>query len=201
MWSRERPCGSRSATSTPPASPASRSALLICALETGSSYVSGGSGPPRTVSGSPSPACSVKRAPIRASGTVTRRIGRRRSEASPVSVAAKRCPASRPSSSRVVVPELPQSRVAPAGAGGHGPTTDDDARGAERRDLGAELAQHPGAAPRIERGQRAAHVTLSPGQRGEQQRAMGDALVARDADGAAHDHRSSPWRKRCAAAR
>ncbi len=84
---------------------------MIWALETGIAYRSGRSAPPRIVSGRPSPLRSSKRAPISASGVVTRRIGRRRSEASPVSVARKRWPASRPSRSRVVVPELPQSSV------------------------------------------------------------------------------------------
>src|SRR3989449_3170447 len=37
-------------------------------------------------------------------GSVTRRIGRRRSDASPVSRAGNRCPASRPSVRRAVVP-------------------------------------------------------------------------------------------------
>ena len=54
------------------------------------------------------------RAPIRSSGAITRRIGRRLSEASPVSVVANGCAASTPISSRVVVPELPASS-GPAG--------------------------------------------------------------------------------------
>src|SRR5438034_8707347 len=44
------------------------------------------------------------------SGSVTRRIGRRRSDASPVRVAANGWPARMPSMSRAVVPELPQLR-------------------------------------------------------------------------------------------
>ena len=51
----------------------------------------------------------------------------------------------------------------------------------------------------------AGHGTLDPAQLAglspEQQGAVGDALVARHTHGAAHDHRSSPSRKRCAAAR
>ncbi len=52
------------------------------------------------------------RAPIAPSGSATRRIGRGESEASPVRTLAKSWPASRPASSRIVVPELPQSRSA-----------------------------------------------------------------------------------------
>jgi hypothetical protein len=50
---------------------------------------------------------------------VTRRIGRRRSDPSPVKVAEKRRPAMSPSPRRVVVPELPQSNT-PLGRR-HGP--------------------------------------------------------------------------------
>src|SRR6185436_8953319 len=49
-------------------------------------------------------------APICLSGSVTRRIGRLRSEASPVSVAVNLWPPRMPSMSRAVVPELPQLR-------------------------------------------------------------------------------------------
>ncbi len=66
------------------------------------------SGPPRTVIGSRPPSDS-NRAPIRLSGSMTRRIGRRRSESSPVSVDVKGRPARMPASSRAVVPELPAS--------------------------------------------------------------------------------------------
>ena len=48
-------------------------------------------------------------APMRVSGSATRFIGRRRSESSPVSSVQNGWPASTPSSSRTVVPELPQS--------------------------------------------------------------------------------------------
>src|SRR5436309_14812432 len=63
--------------------------------------------PPRIVRGGPSPFSFIS-APICLSGSVTRRIGRRRSDASPVSVASKRWPASTPSMSLAVVPEFPQ---------------------------------------------------------------------------------------------
>ncbi len=54
-------------------------------------------------------------APIARSGSATRAIGRPDSESSPTSVVAKRCPASKPHSNRIVVPELPQS-TGPSGA-------------------------------------------------------------------------------------
>ena len=77
--------------------------------------------PPRTRSGgntSPGRAGSTRPstvAPMRRSGSATRRIGRRVSEASPTSSVSNGRPASRPISSRIVVPELPQSS-APAAA-------------------------------------------------------------------------------------
>ena len=40
---------------------------------------------------------------------MTRRIGRRDSDASPISVVVNGCPASTPASRRIVVPELPAS--------------------------------------------------------------------------------------------
>ena len=56
-------------------------------------------------------ACSWKIAPISWSGSVTRRMGRLRSEASPVSTAPTPAPARMPKSKRAVVPEFPQSRM------------------------------------------------------------------------------------------
>ena len=73
------------------------------------------SAPPRTRSGgktSPGRAGSMRPstvAPIWRSGSATRRIGRRVSEASPHSSVSNGRPASRPMSRRMVVPELPQS--------------------------------------------------------------------------------------------
>ena len=54
-------------------------------------------------------------APIRSSGTMMRRIGRRLSEASPVSVVLNGWAARIPASMRIVLPEFPASSV-PAGA-------------------------------------------------------------------------------------
>ena len=53
----------------------------------------------------------AKRAPIARSGSTTRPIGRRRSDASPSSTAKSGRPARTPASRRAVVPELPQSRT------------------------------------------------------------------------------------------
>ncbi len=79
------------------------------------------SAPPRTRTGgktSPGRAGSTRPstvAPMRRSGSATRRIGRRVSDASPPRSVSNGRPASRPMSSRMVVPELPQSS-APAAA-------------------------------------------------------------------------------------
>ena len=68
------------------------------------------SAPPETSIGSRSgDSSSRKRAPISASGAVMRRIGRLRSDASPVSTDANGRDASRPIINREVVPLLPQS--------------------------------------------------------------------------------------------
>ncbi len=56
------------------------------------------------------------RAPISRSGTATRSIGRRMSEASPISVESKACPASSPMNRRMAVPALPMSSGAAAAA-------------------------------------------------------------------------------------
>jgi hypothetical protein len=52
------------------------------------------------------------RAPIRSSGTITRRIGRRCSDSSPVMDVVKGCAARMPASIRMVLPELPASSTA-----------------------------------------------------------------------------------------
>ena len=111
-WSRERPPGSRNESGCRAAMAANSSEPFTWALETGSSHRSGPSAPPRMVSGRVSGWSGTNRAPMRSNGSVTRRIGRRRSDASPVSVARNRCAASNPSSRRAAVPALPQSRRA-----------------------------------------------------------------------------------------
>ena len=99
------------------ASPARRTADFSCAEGTGGSNTMGiGSRAPASVSGKrPSVAASV-RAPIRSSGSSTRRIGRWRNEASPSKVAAIGQPATAPSMSRHPVPELPKSSAAAGSA-------------------------------------------------------------------------------------
>ncbi len=62
----------------------------------------------------PSPSAVIF-APISVSGSMTRAIGRRESEASPMSRLRNGWPASTPASRRMVVPELPQS-MSPFGA-------------------------------------------------------------------------------------
>ena len=112
-------------------------------------------------------------------GSVIRRIGRRLSEASPVSVQPKRCPASKPASRRSAVPAFPRSMAA---AGAHSPSRptpwtiaftvvrpfDLHPHRPERRDRGEhvfafEQPPDPGVAVR---------------DRAEHDGAMGDRLVA-----------------------
>ncbi len=83
-------------------------ALLTCALGTGAVKSIGVRGPPWIVIGRQPPSAS-NRAPMRVSGSMTRFIGRRLSDASPTMVLAKGCAARMPDISRVVVPELPAS--------------------------------------------------------------------------------------------
>ena len=71
--------------------------------------------PPWMRSGGTPPSSVSMRAPILASGTVTRRIGRLLSEASPINTLSKRCAASKPASKRIPVPALPQSSGAALG--------------------------------------------------------------------------------------
>ena len=144
------------------------------------------SAPPRMVSGSRRRPCSVKRAPICSSGTVTRRIGRRRSDASPVSVArGTRWPASMPSSSRVVVPELPQSSTS---VGAPQPAPAGDARRRCPRcsgEIGTPSWRRTRALERASSEVSAPPTWLGAArERAEEQRAMRDALVARHADDA-----------------
>ena len=62
------------------------------------------------------------RAPIRASGSMTRSMGRRRSDSSPVSTVVNGWPARTPSRSRAVVPEFPQSTTSPGSVSPSSPT-------------------------------------------------------------------------------
>ncbi len=90
--------------------PASSTADLTWADAIGSRYSIGTAGQaPRTISGRRSPGEVVNSAPMRDKGSVTRRIGRRESDASPMKVAVTAWLATSPISSRVEVPELPIS--------------------------------------------------------------------------------------------
>ena len=109
VWSRER-SGSVTLVSPSAERPASRMALFTWALATFRSWWAPVSRFPRITSGGTrSPSRAVMSAPMRRSGSTTRRTGRRRSEASPVSTESPGSPASTPASSRSEVPELPQS--------------------------------------------------------------------------------------------
>ena len=90
--------------------PASRTALLTCALATGRRYSIGTAGlAPRTVSGRRPPSLASIAAPIWLSGSITRPIGRPDRLASPTKVAEIAWLDTRPISNRVEVPELPMS--------------------------------------------------------------------------------------------
>ena len=77
--------------------------------------------PPICTGGVPFSAVRMS-APIAASGSATRRIGRRISEESPIRVAATPHPAATPQNKRIKVPELPQS-ISAAGARNPPPST------------------------------------------------------------------------------
>src|SRR5690625_3554745 len=94
------------------------SALLICALALGLSYVIGSRELPCTLIGSlSSDPSSSNLAPTPSSGSVTLRIGRERRESSPVRVAVAWLPARRPRRRRAVVPLLPQSIISIGSSG------------------------------------------------------------------------------------
>ncbi len=108
VWSR---VSSGSITSTPPSAcrPASRTADFTWAEAIGSRYRMRFSPPPLSVRGSRPPSRPRWVAPINSSGSRIRRMGRLRSEASPVKVVRIGKPAAAPMMSRAPVPELPQS--------------------------------------------------------------------------------------------
>ena len=77
---------------------------------------------PQTVNGNRPPAAQSKRAPICDSGSVTRAIGRRRRETSPVITARRSWVARMPSNSRAAVPALRRSRTVSGSASPPMPT-------------------------------------------------------------------------------
>ena len=90
-------------------SPAKRIALLTWALGVAAEYVIGVNVVPWIVSGG-RPSFDSMRQPIVPSGSITRRMGRRDSDSSPITVVVNGCAASTPDIMRIVVPELPASR-------------------------------------------------------------------------------------------
>ncbi len=138
------------------------------------------------------PSAEAMRAPMRSSGTMMRRIGRRCSESSPVIVARKGWAARIPASMRIVLPELPASstpRGRDAARAGRGrrrvirrpPRRARSARWrrrAPRRQLSVDAQSRAGGVA-VDRGRAVGH-------RGEQRVAMRDGLVARRAHAAAH---------------
>ena len=124
VWSRDGP-GSSIVLAPSARSAASSTALLTCADATGKRPRNGRSprpGPRSEIGAVRPPFAPSAAAPIAASGSSTRAIGRVRSESSPVSVVSNGSPAATPASSRIVVPLLPQSSACsgsrnPAGPG------------------------------------------------------------------------------------
>ena len=109
VWSRQGP-GSRTVVSPSAYSPASSRQDLTWALATGMAWSIPRSRPGPMRSGGVPPFVVAMAAPMAASGSAMRRIGRAESDASPRSSLAKPCPASTPASRRMAVPELPRYR-------------------------------------------------------------------------------------------
>ena len=161
-------------------SPARSTADLTWAEATGGAYsIGSGSRAPRTVSGSRPPAAQSKCAPIRASGPVTRAIGRRRREASPVITARRSWLARMPSSSRAAVPALPISSTESGSASPPGPTPSTVQAPSSCRSTGTPSWR---SAPAVARTSAPSSRPATPGpadsQRPEHQGAMRDRLVA-----------------------
>ena len=137
-------------------SPASRTALFTWALGTSGAMRRSRAGARRGRRGAGGRRSASMRAPIRSSGSMTRRIGRPDSEASPTRVAVETDgrpgrPPSAASSSRIAGVERPGRRTEPAqasshysnGAGGRLPVVDLDAE--RRRQASVDRQSAPGA--------------------------------------------------------
>jgi hypothetical protein len=171
-----------------PTTPARSSAPFTWALEAGSWKEEGRRFPPLMVSGRPSvrpaprvprPAPKSTEAPMATRRSVTRRIGRRRREASPVKVAENRRPAMRPRPRRVVVPELPQSN-GPLGRR-HGPLSLSTPPCAPRPAPRATTVPSFRSTRAVDRASdsRVLHISCSPpGQGGQVEGTVGQALVS-----------------------
>ena len=148
----------------------------------------GGSGwsgrAPTIASGSRAPPRRpTTRAPIRASGSITRSIGRRRSDSSPVSTVANGWPARTPTRSRAVVPELPQSTTSPGSVEPLEPAAlDHEVPGPLPRHLGAERRDGPQGRQAVLALEEALHLGEPVGERAEERGAVRDGLVARHGD-------------------
>ena len=128
------------------------------------------------------PSASVMSAPIARSGSATRAIGRPESEASPVRTDSNGCPAKTPISSRIVVPELPQSSGPRRRA--ERPAVDDEpALARHRLDLDAERAQTRERGLRVGGVGEADDLGAARRERGEDRRAVRERLVGRERDG------------------
>ena len=116
VWSRVG-CASITVVTPAACSPANSTADLIWAEGTGVAYSIGSrSAVPRRVNGSLSCPFSSTASPICTNGFSTRPMGRRDSEASPISRTRMSWPAIRPIISRMPVPELPKSMSVPGSA-------------------------------------------------------------------------------------
>ena len=162
-------------------------ALLTCAEATGRRYSMGTiSSVPMMASGMRPPSRASKRAPMRDSGSMTRCIGRPRSEASPVMKLVKGWLARMPESRRAAVPELPRSSTS---AGSRPPPTPKPRTRQTPvagfvHDLRPQGAQRGGRAQHVLALEQAAHRGLAQRQRAEHQGAVGDRFVAGRADAA-----------------
>ena len=184
VWSR---VASASITVVSPAAcrPAISTAHLICAEATGSRYSIGTrSALPRIVRGSVSLPRSATSSPICFSGSSTRPMGRRESDASPTNRTRISWPAITPIISRMPVPELPKS-ISPAGSAR--PPTPRPRTSQIAPDLAhraAQRLQRLGGIEDVLALKQAGYAGAAGGQRPEHQRAVRDRLVARHAHAA-----------------
>ena len=132
------------------------------------------------------PSVASIRAPIRSSGSMTRRIGRGESDASPMNRLENGCPATTPAISRIVVPEFPAS------SGSAGELRRPIPRPIKVTDAscGTGVLTSTPRPPRqasVDRqsapDEKFVSVGLAVGKGGQQGVAMGNGLVARDRAG------------------
>ena len=164
--------------------PARMTALFTWALGTFGLNTMGWSVVPCTVSGA-WPSTASMRAPISPSGSMTRRMGRRESDSSPIMVAVKGWAARIPASMRIVVPELPASsgsEVAEASSF-YGD------RVAVARDVDTESTQAVQRRGAVGAGRVVAQFRASLRERGQQRVAVGNGLVAGHSQSSLHARR------------